>query len=137
MDWVLTLPGQYVMLNVPQYVATLAADRAAVSTLDSAGRPMANAQCPRVSTPDPATGTAPADCDFRDLPVEMSVRAYNREAFMGQAPSGTLVPGPQPPTVSVKTYLPKVANVVSFGGNSVLGQTDANVSRELGQPFGC
>ena len=136
MDWVLTLPGQYVMLNVPQYVATLAADRAAVSTLDRAGRPMANAQCPRVSTPDPATGTAPADCDFRDLPVEMSVRAYNREAFMGQAPSGTLVSGPQPPTVSVKTYLPKVANVVSFGGNSVLGQTDANVSRELGQPFG-
>ena len=136
MDWVLTLPGQYVMLNVPQYVASLAADRAAVSTLDSAGRPMANAQCPRVSTPDPATGTAPADCDFRDLPVEMSFRAYNREAFMGQAPSGTLVPGPQPPTVSVKTYLPKVANVVSFGGNSVLGQTDANVSRELGQPFG-
>ena len=134
MDWVVTLPGQYTMLNFPQYVASLSSSRAWVSTVDSTGSPIVNANCPRVTT---TTGTTTVnECDSRDVPVQMDIKAYNREAFMGQAPSGTLVPGPQPPVASIKTYLPKVANVVTFGGNSVLGQTDANVSRNLGQPFG-
>ena len=41
MDWVLTLPGQYTMLRLPQYLASLGADRAPGSTtVDSAGRPL-------------------------------------------------------------------------------------------------
>ena len=143
MDWVLTLPGQYTMLNLPRYAAALAAGRAGVPTLGGAGRPRPNPRCPRVSTPAPTstpTSTptrAAAECDYRDMPVELAFTAYNREAFRGQAASGTLVPGPQPPAVSVKTYLPKVANVITFGGRrAALGASDAEVSAARGQPYG-
>ena len=133
MDWVLTLPGQYTMLKLPQYTGSLGTDRAWVSTVGSTGGPMANPGCPRTAT------STVAECDYRDLPVELTYKAYNREAATTPPSSGggTLVPGPQPPApVPVGTFLPKVANVITFGNNSVLGQTDANVNANLGQPFG-
>ena len=134
MDWVVTLPGQYTMLRLPQYLASLGADRAWVSTVSSAGSPLENPQCPRTAS---GTGESRVEaCDFRDLPLELEYVAYNREEFKGEAATGTLVVSPQPPTVIAKTYLPKVANVITFGGNSVLGQSDANVNANLGQPFG-
>ena len=137
MDWVLTLPGQYTMLRLPQYVASLTgAGRPGSPTVGSAGKPVANARCPRVSTPAPATGTDPADCDFRDQPLELSFTAYNREAFQGAPEENQLVVSPAPPGTVKKTYLPKVANVITFGGNRVLGQSDATVSAALGQPYG-
>ena len=136
MDWVLTLPGQYTMLNLPRYAAALAAGRAGVSTLSGAGRPRPDPRCPRVSTPASPTRAA-AECDYRDMPVELTFTAYNREAFRGQAARGTLVTGPQPPAVSVETYLPKVANVITFGGRrAALGASDAEVSADPGQPYG-
>ena len=136
MGWVVTLPGQYTMLRRPQYLGSLGADRAWVSTVDSAGRPLVNPQCPRTAIL--ATGTAAAvdACDFRDLPLKLSYAAYNREEFKGEAATGTLVVSPQAPTARAETYLPKVANVIGFGGHSVLGQTDADVTVNLGQPFG-
>ena len=135
MDWVVTLPGQYTMLRLPQYLKSLGADRAWVSTVSSAGRPLQNPQCPRTAS---GTGESRVSaCDFRDLPLELEYVAYNREEFFkGEVATGTLVVSPQPPTVIAKTYLPKVANVITFGGNSVLGQSDANVNASLGQPFG-
>ena len=136
MDWVVTLPGQYTMLRLPQYLQSLGADRAWVPTVSSAGRPLENPQCPRTAIP--ATGTAarvPA-CDFRDLPLDLEYVAYNREEFKGEAATGTLAVSPQAPAAPASTYLPKVANVITFGGNSVLGQSDANVNASLGQPFG-
>ena len=135
MDWVVTLPGQYTMLRLPQYLKSLGADRAWVSTVSNAGRPLENPQCPRTAS---GTGESRVDaCDFRDLPLELEYVAYNREEFFkGEVATGTLVVSPQPPTVIAKTYLPKVANVITFGGNSVLGQSDANVNANLGQPFG-
>ena len=137
MDWVLTLPGQYTMLNLPQYLGSLGTDRAWVSTVSSAGSPMANPGCPRdaITTSTPSV----AECDYRDLPVQLTPTAYNREAATTPPSTGggTLVPGPQPPAPApVGTFLPKVANVITFGGRSVLGQTDANVNANLGQPFG-
>ena len=138
MDWVLTLPGQYTMLRLPQYVASLAgAGRPGSPTVGSAGKPVANAQCPRVSTPAPATGTAPTPCDYRDMPVEVDFTAYNREAFKtGDDSAPELAISPAPPGTVKKTYLPKVANVITFGGNRVLGQSDATISADLGQPYG-
>ena len=136
MDWVLTLPGQYTMLRLPQYLKSLGTDRAWVSTVDSAGNPLANPRCPRTAIAASAAAAAVPACDFRDLPVKLTYAAYNREAFKDQAPAGTLVVSPQPPTARAETHLPKVANVITFGGRSVLGQTDANVNPNLGQPFG-
>ena len=139
MDWVLTLPGQYTMLRLPQYVASLTgAGRPAAPTVNRAGKkPVANARCPRVSTPAPAPGAAPTPCDYRDMPVEVDFSAYNREAFKtGDDSAPELVTSPAPPGAVKKTYLPKVANVVSFGDNRVLGQSDATISADMGQPYG-
>ena len=138
MDWVLTLPGQYTMLRLPQYLKSLGSDGAWVSTVDGTGRPVVNPQCPRQAiAADSATGAAAVDaCDFRDLPVKLTYAAYNREEFRGAVSAGTLVVSPQPPSARAETYLTKVANVIGFGGRSVLGQTDADVTANLGQPFG-
>ena len=144
LDWVLTLPGQYTMLRLPQYAASLSgAGRPWTPTLGAAdNRPVGNAQCPRVSTPDPATGAAPTDCDFRDLPVKLAFTAYNREEFQGEAAAGELVVSPAPPSTTATTYLPKVANVITFGEGSasgrggVLGLSDAHIDADLGQPYG-
>ena len=144
MGWVLTLPGQYTMLRLPQYAASLSgAGRPWAPTLSAAdNRPLGNAQCPRVSTPDPVTGAAPPDCDFRDLPVKLAFTAYNREEFQGEAAVGELVVSPAPPSTTATTYLPKVANVITFGEGSasrrggVLGVSDAHIDADLGQPYG-
>ena len=135
MDWVVTLPGQYVMLNLPQYAASLAGAGRPWAPTVSNGAAVSNPRCPRA--PIAATaGAAVVECDYRDQPVELSFTAYNREAFQGTPAAGQLVVSSAPPGTVKKTYLPKVANVVSFGGNSVLGRSDANVSASLGQPYG-
>ena len=138
MNWVVTLPGQYTMFRLPQYLGSLESDGAWVSTVDSAGRPLVNPQCPRQAmAANPATGAARvAACDFRDLPVKLTYAAYNRGEFQGAVSAGTPVVNPQPPSARAEMYLAKVANVIGFGGNSVLGQTDADVTVNLGQPFG-
>ena len=147
MDWVVTLPGQYTMLNLPRYLGSLGTDRAWVSTVNSTGNAMDNPGCSRSAiAADASTGTAAvAACDYRDLPIELTLTPYNRDGGTTMptaptGPTGTLVPGPQPPAPPAppapKTSLAKVANVITFGGNSVLGQSDANVNADLGQPFG-
>ena len=147
MDWVVTLPGQYTMLNLPRYLGSLGTDRAWVSTVNSTGNAMDNPGCSRTATAADATAgtTAMPACDYRDLPIELTLTPYNRDGGTTMptaptGPTGILVPGPQPPAPPAppapKTSLAKVANVITFGGNSVLGQSDANVNADLGQPFG-
>ena len=138
MDWVVTLPGQYVMLKLPQYAASLTgAGRPWAPTVNSAGGPVVNRACPR--QPIPASGTAPAvaECDYRDQPAQLSFTVYNREQRSregGAEPE--LVISPAPPGTTVKTFLPKVVNVIGFGGDSVLGQTDVTIDADLDQPYG-
>ena len=139
MDWVVTLPGQYVMLKLPQYFASLpAADRGWAPTVDSAGSLRPNRNCPR--TPIVVTSTAPKvdECDYRDMPVALTFTAYNREQRSSAVSAEPeLIISPAPPGMTPKTYLPKVTNVITFGGNpSVLGQSDRDVSADLGQPYG-
>ena len=126
MDWVVTLPGQYVMFRLPRYFASLPAANRWAPTLDSAGSPVLNRNCPR--SPIGATSTAPKvdDCDYRDMPVELEFTAYNREQRSNTVTAET-----------ARTYLPKVTNVITFGGNrSALGQSDRDVSADLGQDYG-
>ena len=107
MDWVLTLPGQYTMFRLPQYLKSLGSDGAWASTVDSTGRPLVNPQCPRQAiAADSATGAAAVDaCDFRDLPLKLTYAAYNREEFRGAVSADTLVVSPQPPSARAETYL--------------------------------
>ena len=141
MDWVVTLPGQYLMLRLQQYFDSLGTDRAWAPTVSSAGSPMQNPKCPRRPIPaNPVTGAAAvSSCDYRDQPLQLTYNAYNREEFKGDTTTGTLVVSPAPPIASATTYLPRVANVITFGDigrKSVLGHSDANVNADLGQPFG-
>ena len=43
---------------------------------------------------------------------------------------------PTPPTTRPKTYLPQVANVITFGDKRVFGPMDHNIDVDLGQPYG-
>ena len=129
MDWVLTLPGQYTMLRLPQYVeALIGAGKPWARTTTRSGSAVQNSKCPRSSTS--------AECDYRDQPVELSVEAYSREESKAGDTTPELVTSPTSPLTLKKTYLPKVANVVTFGGQRVLGISDADIRVNPGQPYG-
>jgi hypothetical protein len=71
------------------------------------------------------------------MPVELTFSAWNREEFAGTTPQDGLVVSPAPPGQIVTRYLPKEANVITFGDTGgVLGAEDQNVTATLGQPFG-
>jgi hypothetical protein len=110
--WVVTLPGQYTMFDTPEYVVAYYDD-------------------------DPATICVPGVCDFRDIPVEVEVAPYDREEYINivNNPGDTVV-SPSIPGEVTRTELRKEVNIVTFAGNSVLGEGDNDVSPALPQPFG-
>ena len=80
MDWVLTLPGQYLMLKLPQYVASLSgAGQPWAPTTASDGAPLDNPLCPRRATA--------AGCDYRDQPLKLAFETYGPEPSQGQGAS--------------------------------------------------
>jgi len=113
LDWVVTMPGQYVMFDVINYLASLADEDI-----------------------DCDTGTLDVVCDYRDIPVTATVIPYNREELSIIPEEGDLVVSPAPPGVPQALLLEKETNVISFGGNSVLGQTDVDITADLDQPYG-
>ena len=83
------------------------------------------------------TVTATDTSRHRDQPVELSFTAYNRENSPnegGAAPE--LVVSPAPPGTTVRTFLPRVANVITFGSRGVLGRSDANVASNPDASYG-
>lgn len=121
LDWVVTLPGQYTMMDTPEYVL--------FEVLESPA--------------DPLTTCADDVCDFRDIPVTASIANWDREE---QAPSpdapepGDLVVSPSIPGAPedpVVTLLTKEVNVVTFGDGSVLGVSDIAITDPgVPQPYG-
>ena len=147
MNWVVTLPGQYVMLRLPQYLAGLASTSSATGgggrpwapTLSSVDprRPLSNPACPRNPVAARAGAAAVAECDYRDLPVELTFTAYTREEGTSAGAEPQLVVSPAAPGAREKTYLGKAVNVITFGQSRVFGGGDADVSApNLGQPYG-
>ena len=144
MNWVVTLPGQYTMLRLPQYAAALASTSSATAgaghpapRVTSAGQLTPATVCPRQTILATGTASAIAECDYRDLPVELVFTAYNREQRADTViPTAELVVSPTTPTTMPKTYLPQVANVITFGGKRVFGPMDHNIDVDLGQPYG-
>lgn len=118
LDWVVTMPGQYTMMDTPQFVL---AERDAAAGVAAASA---------------ITCTAANDCDFRDIPVTATVVPYNREELTSTAPEGDLTVSPALPGEATKLQLKKEVNVITFGGNSVLGVSDVDVTADLGQNFG-
>ncbi|MEO0437606.1 MAG: hypothetical protein AAF098_11930 [Pseudomonadota bacterium] len=137
LDWVVTMPGQYTMLNLPIYITALA------DALD--GEDSDDFVCAGTSESDAVEPTALnlADddeniyfCDFRDIPVTASISPYNREELAPTSPDGQLVVSPQIPELVSALRLEKETNVITFGGNSVLGVSDVDITADLDQPFG-
>lgn len=118
LDWVVTMPGQYTMFDTPRYVLALQ---------DAADGETA---APEI------TCTRSNGCDFRDIPATVAFRAYNREEFTSTPESGDLTVSPALPGTVPTSTLSKETNVITFGGNSVLGVSDLDVTADLIQNFG-
>ncbi|MEP5567940.1 MAG: hypothetical protein ABJN62_08905 [Halioglobus sp.] len=98
-DWVVTIPGQYVMLNLSTYLRDQEA-------------------CLRV----PAAAAAGVDaCDYRDIPLTASFDVYDREEQGITVEDGDLVVSPQPPGVVITDSLRDEVNVIEWGLTPVLG----------------
>ncbi len=95
-DWVVTIPGQYVMLNLATYLI--------------------GEECKR--TADLTRLDAP--CDFRDIPMTATIDVYDREEQVISIESGELVVSPSPPVFADVLQLEDEVNVIEWGTSSVL-----------------
>ena len=101
-DWVITLPGQYTMLDLATYLGALLA------------------QDPTLCPSDPAA----IACDNRDIPLTAQFTVYDREEQGIISASGELVVSPQLPGVIATTSLPQEVNVIEWGVAPVLDAED-------------
>jgi hypothetical protein len=82
------------------------------------------------------TCTRLEDCDNRDLPVRASLSAYDREEGEPDPAEEDLTVSPALPGERSVTTLDKEVNVLTFGGNNVLGVSDVDIDAGLSQPYG-
>ncbi len=126
-DWVITFPGQYTMLDLPHYFASL------VTAGDGDDAVPCNAGTPL------AIGAAfdpEGACDHRDIPAVATFDVYDREEQQLSDPEGELVVSPQLPGAIVRTTLPFEVNVVEWGVEPVLGSANSPVSVATPGAFG-
>ncbi|MEP1471516.1 MAG: hypothetical protein ABJK25_11120 [Halieaceae bacterium] len=110
-DWVVTMPGQYAMLD--QYVWL-------TQGLD-------DSNCGTTTNTSSGTIQVP-ECNFRDIPVTADLTLYDREEGQIVPEDGDLVISPQPPGERNELQLPYEVNVVEWtdGANTpVLGSAVA------------
>ena len=91
-DWVVTIPGQYTMLDLPGYLSHLAGLT-------------------------PACG---AGCDNRDIPLTASFNVFDREERGIVSEDGDLVISPTLPIDQPVSHFPHEVNVVQWSGSSAL-----------------
>ena len=96
-DWVITAPGQYVMLDLPAYITSLTTD----------------ATCPFVT------------CDYRDLPLTITPTVFDREEQSEVIPPGGIVISPTPSNPTPPGTLPFEVNVIQWGANPVLDAAES------------
>ncbi|RLA49015.1 MAG: hypothetical protein DRQ97_02290 [Gammaproteobacteria bacterium] len=100
-DWVITVPGQYTMMNLYKYLFTQIPE----------DHPLH----------DPLfTCTALNDCDHRDIPLRAGFIAWDREERGIADIPGELVPSPSIPGQIPTTVLEYEVNVVEWGVEPVL-----------------
>ena len=109
-DWVVTVPGQYTMLNLPTYLLSLVDD-----DVDCLG------------------SSAAVLCDNRDIPLTALFTVYDREEKGIILEDGDLVVSPAPPVIPELTTLDQEVNVIEWGVAPVL---DAPRVIEVGTPEG-
>ena len=121
-DWVITFPGQYTMLNLPQYFNSLSS---------------ATATCPKgPAKPAGTASTATSGCDHRDIPAEATFVVFDREEGQLSDAEGELVVSPALPGATPRVLLPFEVNVVEWGVESVLGSQNSPVTVATPGAFG-
>ena len=112
-DWVITIPGQYVMLDLPKYVRS--------DKFDSAN----TGECPAESFSD----TDYRGCDQRDIPVRAAFSIWDREELnLVEESDREVVVSPSIPGSSPTTELRYETNVIHWGSRNVLASAyDINV----------
>jgi len=106
-DWVLTMPGQYTMLDLATYT----------DGFDTTGVTGADDCLDQTTSRDNA-------CDNRDIPVTIKPRILDREEDNFTPDPGDLVVSPQPPADSPSFVLPREVNVIQWNGETgVLGSS--------------
>ena len=139
-DWVITVPGQYTMLNLPVYLASLGPAGlsppfgSATGAFDPASK-VANAGCltgNSINFPvvTPVVPVTPTGCDFRDLPLTLTPTVYDREELKEVTPPDQIVISPTPPGATTTTKLYYEVNVIQWGDTPVLDAA-ANTQIEI------
>ena len=98
-DWVITFPGQYTMLDLPKYLASLQDEEKECGL----------------------------DCDYRDLTVTASFNVFDREERGIVTEDGGLVISPAYGEQPQSTLLGKEVNVIEWGEASVLDAPETTV----------
>ena len=133
-DWVITVPGQYTMLDIQAYFAALiamAADGNAFTYANTDAAPDSGADNDITDYCLPSTV-----CDNRDIPLTATFDVYDREEQTLIQPGGDLVVSPQLPGEVIRTLLPAEVNVVSWGVEPVLDSADAITVTTPDSPYG-
>jgi hypothetical protein len=131
-DWVITFPGQYTMLNLPHYFASLLTAGLEDAIPCNAGLPLADGEFEGVE----------GACDHRDIPAVANFVVYDREEQQladPEVPDGSLVVSPALPPVPGQppsALLPFEVNVVQWGVEPVLGSENAPLSVAVPGQFG-
>ena len=102
-DWVVTLPGQYTMIDYITWAA-------------GAGLDFDN--CATLNDPNTAGDDSIAACDFRDIPVTAAITLYDREEGEIVPEDGDLVISPAPPSERNELILPYEVNVIQWTDGS-------------------
>ena len=125
-DWVITFPGQYTMLNLPHYFASLVTAGTDDAIPCNPGVPVAAGDFEGVD----------GACDHRDIPAVATFDVYDREEQQLSDPQGELVVSPALPGAIVRTTLPFEVNVIEWGVEPVLGSANSPVSVAVPGAFG-
>ena len=112
-DWVVTLPGQYTMLALPQYIESLFdADVDCLTREEAAKLP---------NPPDAQTNINENWCDARDLPVDLFLagRVFDREEQTFTNPDSGLVISPQVGNAPGQDVLENEVTVIQWTDGSI------------------
>jgi hypothetical protein len=102
-DWVVTMPGQYTMIDYSTWAL-------------GAGLDFDN--CAQPDSPTTAGDESVAACDFRDIPVTANLFLYDREEGVIVPEDGDLVISPAPPGETNTLTFPYEVNVVQWTDGS-------------------
>lgn len=110
-DWVVTVPGQYLMTNLSAWIDSLEVD----------GDPCLTGEYDVSHETDEDDDDYGAHCDFRDIPLTVSAVAYDREEDEIDVDPGDIVVSPQEPDEIDPVSFEREVNVVQWGSTPVLG----------------